>query len=161
MHEQVTARAAELGLDYRFDRALTTNTTAAHRLSHFAAAHGRQHAMVQRLFRAYFTDGLNIGDYDVLADLAADVGLDRAKRSPRLLAASLPMKSRPTSRCHASLESAAFRSLYSTESSRFPARNQSRRFSRCWTPLGRNQRTTSFGPPVTILVGALRPRSTG
>ena len=78
MHDQVTARAAELGLDYRFDQALTTNTTAAHRLSHFAAAHGRQHAMVQRLFRAYFTDGLNIGDYDVLADLAADVGLDRA-----------------------------------------------------------------------------------
>ena len=38
MHDQVTARAAELGLDYRFDRALTTNTASAHRLSHFAAA---------------------------------------------------------------------------------------------------------------------------
>lgn len=33
--------------------------------------------MVQRLFQAYFTDGLNVADHQVLADLATGVGLDR------------------------------------------------------------------------------------
>ncbi|MEU6642618.1 DsbA family oxidoreductase [Saccharomonospora sp. NPDC046836] len=77
MNAQVTARAAEAGLDYRLDRAIATNTKSAHRLIHFARDHGRQHDMVERLFRAYFTDGLHVGDYDVLAGLADDIGLDR------------------------------------------------------------------------------------
>lgn len=77
MNEQVAERGRQVGLDYRFDRALAVNTHTAHRLSHFAAAHGKQHAMVQRLFKAYFTDGLNVADHQVLGDLAAEAGLDR------------------------------------------------------------------------------------
>ncbi|MCD0446074.1 DsbA family oxidoreductase [Glycomyces sp. A-F 0318] len=77
MHANVTERAAALGLDYRLDRAVTVNSRDAHRLSHFAAAGGRQNEMVHRLFRAYFTDGLNIADHASLADMAAEVGLDR------------------------------------------------------------------------------------
>jgi len=77
MNAKVAARGKELGLDYRFDRAIATNTRAAHRLTHFAKQAGRQHEMPQRLFRAYFTDGLNVGDHAVLAELAAEVGLDR------------------------------------------------------------------------------------
>lgn len=77
MYEQVTARGGEVGLEYRFDRALVVDTRTAHQLSHFAAAHGRQHELMQRLFRAYFTDGLNVADHQVLADLAAEAGLDR------------------------------------------------------------------------------------
>ncbi|NLE78695.1 MAG: DsbA family oxidoreductase [Rhodococcus sp.] len=79
MNAQVTERAAEVGLTFRMDKAQTTNTRSAHRLSHFAKSHGRQHELIERLFRAYFTDGLNVGDHDVLADLAAEVGLDRAE----------------------------------------------------------------------------------
>lgn len=79
MNAQVTARGKAIGLDYRFDRAVAINSRTAHRLSHFAASEGRQHAMVHRLFKAYFTDGLNVGDHAVLADLAAEVGLDRDK----------------------------------------------------------------------------------
>lgn len=77
MNVQVAARAARVGLDLRMDRVIATNTRAAHRLTHVAKQAGHQQAMVKRLFRAYFTDGLNIGDHDVLADLAAEVGLDR------------------------------------------------------------------------------------
>ncbi|MGO4615869.1 DsbA family protein [Nocardia sp. 2YAB30] len=77
MNAQVAARGAQLGLEYRFDRAIATNTYTAHRLMHFAADKGRQHEMVQQLFRAYFTDGHHVGDHDVLAELAAEVGLDR------------------------------------------------------------------------------------
>lgn len=79
MNAQLAARGAELGLDLRFDVAIGTNTRAAHRLLHFAATQGRQHELATRLFRGYFTDGLNVGDADVLADLAADVGLERVQ----------------------------------------------------------------------------------
>lgn len=77
MNQQVAARAAQIGLTYNMDIALATNTHKAHRLIHFAKAQGRQHDMVMRLFQAYFTDGLHTGDDDVLADLAAEIGLDR------------------------------------------------------------------------------------
>lgn len=77
MNAQIAERGREYGLDYRMDRAVATNTRRAHELSHFAGQQGRQHEMIQRLFRAYFTDGLNVGDLEVLADLAAGLGLDR------------------------------------------------------------------------------------
>jgi predicted DsbA family dithiol-disulfide isomerase len=75
---RLTAQGREFGLDFRFDRAVTTNTLDAHRLTHFAKAAGRQRELVERLFKAYFTDGRNIGSHDDLADLAAEAGLDRA-----------------------------------------------------------------------------------
>jgi predicted DsbA family dithiol-disulfide isomerase len=77
LNDQVTERAKQIGLDYHFERAQAVSTRTAHQLSHFAAAQGKQHEMVQSLFKAYFTDGLNVADHQVLAGLAADVGLDR------------------------------------------------------------------------------------
>jgi predicted DsbA family dithiol-disulfide isomerase len=77
MNQQVTERAGQIGLDYHFERAQTVGTRTAHQLSHFAATQGKQHELIQRLFKAYFTDGLNVADHQVLADLAAEVGLDR------------------------------------------------------------------------------------
>jgi len=77
MNEQVTERARQVGLDYHFERTQAVSTRTAHQLSHFAATQGKQHEMIQRLFQAYFTDGLNLADHEVLAGLAADVGLDR------------------------------------------------------------------------------------
>jgi predicted DsbA family dithiol-disulfide isomerase len=58
-----------------------TNTLKAHQLIHYAKAHGRQLEMKERLLRAYFVEGRHIGRVDDLADLAdlaADLGLDRA-----------------------------------------------------------------------------------
>lgn len=77
MNQQVAERGAQVGLNFRFDRAQTINTRQAHELSHFAEQHGRQHELMIRLFQAYFTDGQNVGDVDTLVDLAAEVGLDR------------------------------------------------------------------------------------
>jgi predicted DsbA family dithiol-disulfide isomerase len=75
--DHVTEVAAESGLEFRLDRALRANTLLAHRLLWLAQTKGRQIAMNERLLKAYFIDGLDIGDPDVLADCAADVGLDR------------------------------------------------------------------------------------
>jgi predicted DsbA family dithiol-disulfide isomerase len=76
-HDQITQRGAGLGLDYRFEKALMVNTRTAHRAIHAADAAGAGPAMTERLFKAEFTDGLDLSRVDVLADLAAEVGLDR------------------------------------------------------------------------------------
>ncbi|HEX6583374.1 MAG TPA: DsbA family oxidoreductase [Thermoleophilaceae bacterium] len=75
MHEQMTAVAAGEGLEFRFDIARSGNTFDAHRLTHLAAAHGRQDAMKERLFRAYLSEGEVIGDPAVLERLGLEVGL--------------------------------------------------------------------------------------
>jgi len=73
----VTGIAAGEGLDFHMDRALRANTLLAHRLLWLAEGAGKQDAMKERLLQAYFVDGLDVGDPDVLADCAADIGLDR------------------------------------------------------------------------------------
>lgn len=78
-HAQLAARGARSGLDYRFESAMMVNTLDAHRMIHLAKAHGQEQPMVDRLFRAEFTEGLNLADHDVLADLAAELGIDRAE----------------------------------------------------------------------------------
>ncbi|GLY15331.1 DSBA oxidoreductase [Kineosporia sp. NBRC 101677] len=83
-HEHLSARGAEAGLDFRFDDALVANTRDAHRLIHFAKTADREHEMVLRLFRAEFTEGLDVSDHGVLADLAAEVGLERAAAAKTL-----------------------------------------------------------------------------
>ena len=75
MLEQMTAVAAGEGLEFRFDIARSGNTFDAHRLTHLAAAHGRQDAMKERLFRAYLGEGEVIGDPAVLERLGLEVGL--------------------------------------------------------------------------------------
>ncbi|MFD1957498.1 DsbA family oxidoreductase [Paenibacillus thailandensis] len=78
-HANLTGQAAQVGLEYRFDEAILTNTFDAHRLSHFSASRGKAAEMTERLLRAYFTEGKHIGDHETLADLAAEVGLDRGE----------------------------------------------------------------------------------
>ena len=78
----VTETAAGEGLEFRMDRAQRANTLLAHRLIWRAAQPGSpvdQDTMKERLLKAYFTDGLNIGDPEVLADCSAEVGFDRAE----------------------------------------------------------------------------------
>jgi predicted DsbA family dithiol-disulfide isomerase len=49
----------------------------AFELAAFAREYGKAHAIHPKLFHAYFTEGRNIGDIDVLCDIAADAGLNR------------------------------------------------------------------------------------
>jgi predicted DsbA family dithiol-disulfide isomerase len=76
----VTTTAADVGLEFRMDRALRANTLLAHRVIWLAGLPGSpvpQDAVKERLLKAYFTDGLDVGDPEVVADCAAEVGLDR------------------------------------------------------------------------------------
>ncbi|MFD9943569.1 DsbA family protein [Nonomuraea sp. NPDC059023] len=75
MTSQVTGVAEQEGLELRFDHAVSANTAQAHRLIQVATAQGRGEEMAQRLFQAHFTDGLDVGDTEVLAKLAAEAGV--------------------------------------------------------------------------------------
>ena len=75
---QLAAVGREVGLDFRFDRiARTPNTFDAHRLLRLAHERGVQDGVAEALFRAYFAEGRDVGDHAVLADVAADSGLNR------------------------------------------------------------------------------------
>ncbi|WMT38853.1 DsbA family oxidoreductase [Paenibacillus sp. D2_2] len=76
MNDQVVAQARDVGLDYHLDTAVMTNTLDAHRVGHYADTKGNGKEMMERLLSAYFTESKHVGDHDVLADLAAEVGLD-------------------------------------------------------------------------------------
>ena len=75
----IRQRAAELGFTMAMaEGSRIYNTFDAHRLLHWAAIEGRQGAVKHALFAAYFTDGRNPGDVDVLVDVAEQAGLDGA-----------------------------------------------------------------------------------
>jgi predicted DsbA family dithiol-disulfide isomerase len=79
---QVAEAGKLAGLTLRHDlMARTPNTFNAHRLIWLAGKEGVQDWMVEALFRAYFTEGRDVGDTTVLIDIAAEVGIaeDRAR----------------------------------------------------------------------------------
>ncbi len=79
IYARVEAAAQAAGLTINFaamDR--TPNTLDAHRLIHWAGIEGRQNAVVNALFRAYFVEGRDIGNVETLADIADSHGLDAA-----------------------------------------------------------------------------------
>lgn len=78
---ELEARVAEAGrsegIDFAFEKIRRTpNTFDAHRVLRRAAAAGLQDAVGESLFRAYFTEGLDLGDRAVLERLAKAAGLD-------------------------------------------------------------------------------------
>jgi predicted DsbA family dithiol-disulfide isomerase len=77
MIDRVTTLAAAEGLTFDLGRALRANTLLAHRVLWLARERGVQEPVKERLLRAYFTEGRNVGDPDTLTELAADCGLDR------------------------------------------------------------------------------------
>ena len=75
---QVAAAGRSDGFVFNHDRMeRTPNTVDAHRLIWLAGQHGKQVAVVEGLFAAYFNEGRDVGDATVLAEIGASVGLDR------------------------------------------------------------------------------------
>jgi predicted DsbA family dithiol-disulfide isomerase len=83
-HAQVTRSAASVGLAYDFDKAVVANSFDAHRMVQFSKAHGKGDALEEALFKAYFTEGKDIADHAVLADLAVEAGLNRKEAEDAL-----------------------------------------------------------------------------
>lgn len=79
-HARLTALGADVGIEYRFEAASrVANTLDAHRVLWLAGREGKQEVMEEIFFKAYFTDGLDMGDRKVLVDLAEKGGVDGNK----------------------------------------------------------------------------------
>lgn len=76
LNNHVTQMAAENGLTYDFGKAVVANSFNAHRLSHLAKERGLGDAAEEALFKAYFTEGKNIDNYETLIELGTNIGLD-------------------------------------------------------------------------------------
>ncbi len=83
--EQIRRRGAELGFHFDLEaRSRSWNSFDAHRLLYWAEAEGRQLALQQALFKAYFSEGRNVSDRDILLEIAGGAGLD-AERAGTIL----------------------------------------------------------------------------
>ncbi|MDB5308631.1 MAG: hypothetical protein JWO38_2833 [Gemmataceae bacterium] len=77
---QVTAAGRTEGIPFAFDQIeRTPNTLDAHRLIWLAGEDGVQDAVVEALFRAYFTEGRDVSNRLVLLDVVTGAGLDRGR----------------------------------------------------------------------------------
>jgi predicted DsbA family dithiol-disulfide isomerase len=80
--DAIRERGAAVGFEFRKEgRSRVYNTFNAHRLLHWAGLESaeRQRALKKALLKAYFTDGRSPEDFEVLADAAAEAGLDRSR----------------------------------------------------------------------------------
>ncbi len=79
MGDAIRSEGAGEGIPFAFDKiAKTPNTLDSHRLVRWAAGAGVQDAVVERLFKAYFIDGRDVGDPSVLSAIAEESGMDGA-----------------------------------------------------------------------------------
>ena len=85
LHDPILAAGKEDGVPYAFDKITRTpNTGDAHRLIRWSHDGGKQHDVAERLFMAYFNEGLDIGNRRVLLKIAGEAGMDEADVSARL-----------------------------------------------------------------------------
>ena len=78
--EGLKARGDALGFHFDFQRrGRIYNTFDAHRLLHWAEDSGKQQALKHALFTAYFTEGRDPSNHDVLVSVAGSVGLDEGR----------------------------------------------------------------------------------
>ncbi|MFJ4142401.1 DsbA family oxidoreductase [Pseudomonas sp. NPDC089734] len=133
IHENIRARGAELGFVFSQGERRIYNTFDAHRLLHWAELEGKQQALKQALFSAYFTDLADPSSHQVLASIAQKVGLDRL-------------------RAEAILNS----NEYAAEVREAEQLWTSRGVSSVPTIVFNDQYAVSGGQPVDVFVGAIR-----
>jgi predicted DsbA family dithiol-disulfide isomerase len=76
MNAGMVRTAAAEGLDYHLEGGLTGNTFDAHQVVHLARDRGRQEDVLERLYRAFFTEQRSIFDHASLVELGVEAGLD-------------------------------------------------------------------------------------
>lgn len=77
---RITEAGGEVGFEFNFtEETQTYNTLDMHQLLHWADQQGRMHDLKQALFAAHFTHARELSNKEVLADIAAEIGLDRSE----------------------------------------------------------------------------------
>ena len=77
IYQAIAESGREAGIEFQFSRIQRTpNTVLSHRLIHWAARNERQDEVVGELFKAYFEEGLDISDLEVLIECSCRAGID-------------------------------------------------------------------------------------
>jgi predicted DsbA family dithiol-disulfide isomerase len=74
--QQVTQMAANAGLEYHLEKAITANSFDAHRMAHLASKNGMGDNASEALFKAHFMEGKNIADHKTLEAIGVAIGLN-------------------------------------------------------------------------------------
>ncbi|TDV70134.1 DsbA family oxidoreductase [Pseudomonas sp. LP_7_YM] len=131
--ENIRQRGAELGFVFTPGDRRIYNTFDAHRLLHWAQLEGKQQALKEALFTAYFSQHADVSSHKVLADLARRVGLEIG-RAEKVLASG----------------------EYAAEVRELEQLWVSRGVSSVPTMVFNDQYAVSGGQPVDVFVGAIR-----
>lgn len=76
MLANVTEMAKNAGLEYHLDQSIMVNSQKAHQLIQFAKSKNLGNEIEERLFKAFFTEGKNVADIEILTQLGKEIGLD-------------------------------------------------------------------------------------
>lgn len=74
--ERLTEQGQPLGIDFKFDIAKVVNSRKSHKLVQMAKKQGLQNEVEEALFHAYFTEGKNLEEDSILADIAKNCGIN-------------------------------------------------------------------------------------
>ena len=77
--DRLTEQGAQIGIDFRFDIAKVVNSRKSHKLIQAAKQQNLQNEIEETLFHAYFTEGKNLEDNKILAEIAKKVGIHFTK----------------------------------------------------------------------------------
>lgn len=79
MERNIAAMAASEGIDFQWQKAKSGNSFNAHRIIHLAQSKGLGNEAKEAFFHAYMTEGLAIGEREVVEEIASRIGLDNAE----------------------------------------------------------------------------------
>jgi len=85
MHDNVVEMAKQVGLNYNFDNAVIANSFDAHKMIQLAKTKGLGDEAEERLFRAYFIEGMDFGDIPTLVKIGQEIGLESTEIEAALL----------------------------------------------------------------------------
>lgn len=139
--DRLTALGAALGFTFNYaDDMRMWNTFRAHQLIDWAGDHGKGHDVKMALFAAFFTERRNVSDMDVLAEVAASVGLDRDAARTVLERGDRAAVVRRRNASGHRAASQAFPPWSSSASTLWSARRARRPMARYWTNSARRKR---------------------
>ena len=76
MQMRIKDMGKQVGIGFNIENAVVANTFPAHKLLHFAAKSNKANDAEELLFHAYFIDGKNVANHEVLVNIAEELGLD-------------------------------------------------------------------------------------
>lgn len=91
-NDRIAEAASAVGLNFRFDMLQLSATEMAHEIAHFAQQSHKGSEIINRFFKGYFEDGLDLSDTETLMRLAQEAGLDLAALNAQLKDGTLKAK---------------------------------------------------------------------